>query len=119
LFIDIERIGARQLSEKEIFSWNATGSCTRRYANATGRMRSSLKVGSNDSTNASEPASTLCDTSSRELVGECILKIGQMVRRKASWIRNTCFTMTSPNFHFREAGSRSVKFISGSFYIAN
>lgn len=35
-----------------------------------GRMRSSLKVGSNDSTNAPEPASTLCNTSPRELAGE-------------------------------------------------
>jgi len=43
---------------------------TARYANARrrGRMRSSLKVGSNDSTNAS--ASTLCDIPARDPLEE-------------------------------------------------
>lgn len=58
------------------------GNSTRCYANVTGRMRSSLKVGSNDSTNASKPATnTLFNVSRRTLVRECILEI-TITRRK-------------------------------------
>lgn len=58
-------------------------------------------MGSNDSTNALELASTLCNTSSRELAGECISKIaiGQII---AVNLQHVYLTMTSSTFIFGE-----------------
>lgn len=116
-------VSARELSRKETFSRGAheKGVARGRYANAAGRMRSSLKVGSNDSTNAPEPrVHTWQYFSSVNWQENAFSKIaiGQIVaaKRRKPAARTYISPMTSSTFYFRETRPKREIYLGAVLY---
>jgi len=111
----------RFLEEIFLLKHTKKGSCMWCYANATDRMRSSLKVGSNDSTNAPELASTLCNTSLCELAGECISKIaiGQIVVKRHKSVTRISLPQLLFSGNWFEISAKLISELISWYYIAN